>query len=595
LSLLYAEIQERMANVDLSQLTELHISVLRNITIEPIEPYLCYYAYQMGFNAQVVFGGSDNIVQESIADDSLFTKETDSVLIFMKLEAVSWQLARNFAELKPSQVRSEVVRIQEHIARVLTGICRQTDAMILWHGFELPINPSLGIWDSQINNGQIAVIQQLNDCLKDQLRERTNAYYVDINLCLSRLGATGFYDLRYWHLGRSPYTRKALNELAFEEFKFIRSLMGKNKKCLVLDCDNILWGGVIGEDGLSGIKLGKNYPGSSYYEFQQEIVNLYNRGILIALCSKNNEPDVEEVFQKHPDMLLKKEHIATFQINWQDKATNLRQIAVDLNIGLDSIVFIDDSEFEVNLIREMLPEVESLLLSKERAVEYRDLLASHGLFDTLTFSAEDRNRGAMYQAEGTRKKLKKQVTDLESYYKSLEMVVYINFADEFSIPRIAQQTQKTNQFNLTTRRYSEANIKAYMESEISDVIYLRLIDKFGDSGIVGTSILKYDDDRAIFDTFLLSCRVLGRGVENAFIAQILKLAKKRNCKWAIGEYYATRKNIQVRDFYRKHGFKEIMEENKKPGQVFCFELEGTIPTEPPYFKEIKSELQEDSL
>ena len=262
---------------------------------------------------------------------------------------------------------------------------------------------------------------------------------------------------------------------------------------------------------LAGIKLGQTYPGSIYYEFQKELINFYNRGVILALCSKNNENDVWEVFWNHPAMILKEEHIAASRINWQDKAVNIKQISEELNIGLDSMVFIDDSDFEVEFVRKTLPEVEVIHIPQTKITENRNMLLSCGLFDTLTYSIEDKNRTAMYKAQAARKNLQVIATDMKSYLKSLEMEIDIDFADEFSIPRIAQLTQKTNQFNLTTKRYSETDIKNLVESDNSDVIYLKLKDKFGDSGIVGVCILKYENKMSLFDTFLLSCRVLGRG------------------------------------------------------------------------------------
>lgn len=498
----YAEIQETLNRTDMESLPVLEIDILRNVMVEPIEPYLRYYAYKIGFNAQIRFGEYDNIIQEAVGgQDYILGRKTDVILIFMILDTLSLPLARKFSELMQKQIQAEVDRIEECIKSVLAGVRDKTDAMILWHGFESPVYPSLGIYDNQTDNGQLAVVQGLNTILKNILVKHHNAYFVDMNLCLARVGSNSFYDNRYWHIGRAPYARVALSEIAGDDFKYISALKGKNKKCLVLDCDNTLWGGVIGEDGLSGIKLGKTHPGSAYSEFQQEVVNLYHRGVIIALCSKNNENDVWEVFRKHPDMVLKEDHIATAQINWHDKAANLRQVATDLNIGLDSIVFMDDSAFEVNLIRQVLPEIEAIHLPANRAIEYRGILSSCGLFDSLAISEEDRMRGSMYKAETHRKKLMVQITDMNKYYKSLEMVVEIRFADDFSIPRIAQLTQKTNQFNLTTRRYSEADIKRLAESETADVLYVRLQDKFGDSGIVGVCILKYSNQHAICDTF----------------------------------------------------------------------------------------------
>jgi len=565
----YSEIQQILNKANLGDLPKLNISVLRNVMIESMVPYLKYMAYQMGFEAKVQIGEYDNIVQESMGlKEGLLTDKTDCILIFMKLENLSWKLARNYAALEPNEIQDEIKRVHATVTDTLSGIRKQTKGMILWHSFEIPLYPPIN---------QNGIIQELNKFLQGSLAQLSNAYYVDINLCVSRIGAKVYYDQRYWHIGRAPYSLDALSEIVFEDFKFIRPLKGKNKKCLVLDCDNVLWGGVIGEDGLPGIKLGKTHPGSAYYEFQEEIMNLYHRGILIALCSKNNSEDVWEVFRDHPDMVLKEKNIVASQINWEDKATNIRKIAGQLNIGLDSIVFADDSEFEVNLVRQALPEVTIIHLPKEKTVEYRDILASCGLFDTLTISSEDRQRGEMYKAEVLRRDLQVKAPDLDTYLKSLEMEVEIKSADEFTIPRISQLTQKTNQFNLTTRRYSDAEIKGLADSKESHVLYLKLIDKFGDSGIVGVSILKYRDDKAILDSFLLSCRVLGRGIEDIFIIQTLKLAKQRGSKVLIGEFIPTSKNAQAKDFLVKQGFK---------GTEPAYDLNQAIRSEPSFFKKI---------
>jgi FkbH-like protein len=587
----YSEIQDFLNQADLTKLANLNISVLRNVTVEPIEPYLKYLGYEIGFNARVMFGGYDNIFQEAVGGQSnLLNQDTDYVLVFTKLDVIWRELLRHYVALNAERVKTETERIKEYINSVLSGIRRQTNAVILWHGFELLAHPATGIMDSQSAESQNTMIRSLNELLKDSLRIAGNAYFVDLNLCLIRLGVSQFYDHRYWHIGRAPFTRQALREIATEDFKFVRALKGKAKKCLVLDCDGVLWGGVVGEDGLAGIKLGQTYPGSAYYELQQEIISLYDRGVILALCSKNNEEDVWEVFRKHPDMILKEEHIATNQINWQDKAANLRQIALDLNIGMDSLVFLDDSDFEVNLIRRVLPEVEVIHMSPTKVTEYANILASCGLFDTLTLSAEDRKRGAMYRAEVARKKLQVQATNMDSYLKALEMVLEVRFTEEFAIPRIAQLTQKTNQFNLTTRRYSEDDIKALAGSSQSNVIYVKLSDRFGNSGIVGVCILKYEDRKAIFDTFLLSCRVLGRGVEDAFLVQALKLARRRGSQVAIGEYRATRRNRQVADFYARHGFEASNEAAEPERQTFWYELDGKMKCEPSFFKQIVSEI-----
>ncbi len=587
-NLSFLEIQKFLNQASYNHLPKLNISILRNVMVEPIEPYIKYLSYQSGYCAKVKFGEYDNIFQEAVGGkNDLLNSDTDCVLIFTKLETLSWNLARNYTALKHAKIKEEVGIIKEFIKNVLLGIRSQTNGMILWHSFELPVYPAFGILDSQYSDGQLKTICDLNEHLRVNLHRHENAYLVDMNLCLARLGFHQFYDQRYWHIGKAPYSRTAIREISLEIIKYIRPLIGKNKKCLVLDCDNVLWGGIIGEDGLSGIQLGKNYPGSFYYEFQQEVLNLYNRGIILGLCSKNNEEDVWEVFRKHPDMVLKEDHISTFQINWEDKITNLKRITQDLNISLDSLVFIDDSEFEINLVRMALPEVEVIHIPRSKVVESRYILASCGLFDTLALSEEDKKRGSLYKTEIKRKELLAQSIDMKTYFKSLEMKLDICFADEFTIPRIAQLTQKTNQFNLTTKRYSEADIKSLSNTNSSDVVYVKLEDRFGDSGIIGVCILKYSNKKALIDTFLLSCRVLGRGVEDAFLSNVLKLAKMRECEEVIGEYYATLKNSQVSDFYVKQGFEKIKEKSNNEKGVFYYDQYRNIKNEPDYFAEIK--------
>ena len=588
----YSQIQKALGEANFEGLPSYSIAVLRNIMVEAIDPYLSFSIYRMGFRPVMDFGEYDNIWQEAVGGQGdLLGPDTDCVMVFMKLDSASWDLARRFPSLTRTEIDEETTRVKRTIVDTVHGIRKQTDAMILWHGFEVPPFPAFGIRDSQSADMQVGTIRDLNRHLLETLRQTQNAYFVDMELSVARVGVREFYDHRYWHIGRAPFSLDAMRDIASVDFQFIRAQKGKSRKCLVLDCDNTLWGGVVGEDGLSGIKLDRTHPGSAYYEFQQEIVNLYNRGVIVALCSKNNEEDVWEVFDKHPSMVLKREHISAAAIGWRDKATMLREIAAELNIDLDSLVFVDDSEFEINLVRELLPAVETACLLKNMAVQARDFVISCGLFDTPTVSEEDRHRGQFYRDETERKEFRSQCTDLTSYLRSLEMVAEVSFADEFSIPRLAQQTQKTNQFNLTTRRYSEADISRFAASQDADVIYVKLSDRFGESGIVGTCLLRYQGETAIIDTLLLSCRVLGRGVEDVFLAEALRAAKRRGCRKAIGEYFRTRKNHQVERFYDKHGFTNHNgSETREADRTLVFDLTAEIGPVPDYFKTIKSQL-----
>ena len=551
-----AEILDLLEHRDDTVLPSLRISVLRNITVEGVEPYLRYLAHRAGFSAHVRFGTYDAILQDATgAGPAGFLDATTSlVLVYFWLPAFAPALSQNRAGHKDGEVAEEIARVKAYSAACLRGIRSRTSAPILWHGIEMPAYPSLGIFDDQASDGQAAIAQDLNGFLTAQVREAGNAYLVDLTRCVLRVGFHRFFDWRYWHLGRAPFSREGLCEIAQEAFKYVRALTGKVRKCLVLDCDGVLWGGIVGEDGMEGITIGPSGSGAAHLEFQQEVLNLFHRGVILALCSRNNPSDVLHVLREHPDMLLREEHFASILVNWRDKASNIEAIAAELNIGLDSLVFVDDSEFEVEMVRSLLPEVEVLHLPAARASENRALLAACGLFDNLSLSEEDRRRGEMYRAEVKRQEHRAQATDLESYLTSLEMKVWIGPVDAQTADRVAQLTQRTNQFNLTTRRYSESEIRSFFASEDYHVLLVRVSDRFGDYGIVGTAILAHRGRQVEIDSFLLSCRVLGRQVEDVLLEACIRVARKLGASSILGRYARTKKNAQVRDFYAQGGF-----------------------------------------
>jgi FkbH-like protein len=514
----------------------------------------------------VSVGNYDNILQDchgSLGADNkpVFTSDTDCILIFLKLENFSWSLARDFLRLSPEQLESEIERVLDYVEQTLQAIRKQCSAVVLWHGLEMPIYKSLGILEDQLPDSQTSTLKRLEVQMKEIFSRFTNVFYVDLTDCITQIGINSFYDNRFWYFSAAPYSLDALNVIAKNDFKFINALRGKNKKCLILDCDNTLWGGIIGEDGIDGIKLSKHGSGGSFYDFQQELVNLHNRGVVLALCSKNNEEDVWEVFDMHPEMLLKREHIAAYEINWEDKAGNIKNISKSLKLGLDSFVFIDDSPFETNMVREILPRVEVILVDPKQSFDYRQVIGSTGFFDSLQYSAVDRQRTKMYQVESGRRKLQKRSGCIDEFLEKLGMEVTVKFADEKSIHRIAQLTQRTNQFNLTTKRYSDADIKKFVDNDTCDVLYLSLKDKYDDAGIVGAVILQSSGDTAEIDTCLLSCRVIGRGVETAFLSCVIEAARLRKVEIVQGKYSPTSKNQQVSDFYSRCGFDEELRLN----------------------------------
>lgn len=551
--------------------------------LEGITPILSRFIKELGQNAVITFGEYDNIVQESLGSSkSLISQTTDAVFIFQRLETSSPTLVKDFIPLSQKEIEIEIERILSEISNCCADIRKQTDGIIIWSGFELPVYPAYGAWDACTADGQLAAIRKLNKKIRDLLETFSATYFLDMDLIMSRVGYCNFIDNRMWQLARAPYTLAGLEATAAECIKFLRPLCGKNRKALVLDCDNTLWGGIIGEDMIAGIKLGKTFPGSSFLDFQHEILSLHQRGIILALCSKNNEHDVWDVFDNHPDMILKRRHIAAAEINWNDKVTNLQKIAEKLNIGLDSLVFMDDSEFEINMVRKMLPEVATIHLPTDFPSGHRDKLASCGLFDTLSISKEDINRGKMYFSQELRQKEKKRYTDIAGYLESLQLEAVIQQADKFSIPRISQQTQKTNQFNLTTKRYNVSEIKTFSDSSNHEVFCASLKDRFGDMGIVASCIIEYKNETAIIDTFLISCRALGRGLETIFLSIVAEQAAKQAVRIQ-GEYIKTPKNSQVEFFYEKAGFTKTKDIS---GNIYQMDLKNKIINVPTYYKKI---------
>src|SRR5713101_700323 len=356
-----------------------------------------------------------------------------------------------------------------------------------------------------------------------------------------------------------PIAADGLIHLADEYLRFIRPLTGKIAKALVVDLDNTLWGGAVGEEGLDGIQLGTDYPGSAYYSTQRAILDLYRRGVILAICSKNNEDEALEAVAKHPGMVLRPEHFAAFQINWDAKVENLRRIADELDIGLDAIAFLDDNPAEREAVRSQLPEVSVIDLPVD-PVLYAQTLQECSLFERLALSTEDEKRGRYYAEQRLRRELQRGARSLEDFYVSLQMKAEILIADRSTLPRIAQLTQKTNQFNLTTRRRTEQELAQLTADPQVRIFCMRFNDRFGDYGLVGAAICRSDGDGCEIDSFLLSCRAIGRTAETALLACLSEQARRDSAARLIGWYLPTKKNAVARDFYATHGFSLVKEE-----------------------------------
>ncbi|MBQ1830872.1 MAG: HAD-IIIC family phosphatase [Bacteroidales bacterium] len=379
---------------------------------------------------------------------------------------------------------------------------------------------------------------------------------VDFNEFARNYPASELLDWKFFFISQMGLNPRLTKDFQAWWNRKLDSIALRRKKCLVLDLDNTLWGGVLGEDGISGIRIGGDYPGKAFLFFQEALLALSRSGVILAVCSKNNEADVLEAWEKNPYLVLRKEHFAAWRINWNDKAANLRELADELNIGLDSFVFLDDNPAERELIRQLLPMVavpDFPAQPYELPAFFRQCVAD--FFKVYSVTEEDRQKVAQYKANAARSRAQQRFSDLASFLESLDIRITIAGADAFNIPRIAQMTQKTNQFNLTTKRYADTDIQRFV-AEGWRVWCLRAEDRFGDNGITGVILIDGD----AIDSLLLSCRILGKGIEQAFLKAVLARLKDEGVKTVRARYCPTAKNAQVRDFYERCGFACVAEE-----------------------------------
>lgn len=401
-------------------------------------------------------------------------------------------------------------------------------------------------------------IDQYNATLFDLSEQYTNLKVIDFSEFTSRHSAEKLFDWKFYFI-----SQMGLNPALHKEFKSwfahkMDSIALKRKKCLVLDLDNTLWGGVLGEEGIEGIKIGGDYPGKAFLYFQEALLELSKNGVLLTICSKNNEQDVLDVWEKNPFLVLKKEHFVTYRINWQYKATNIQEIAAELNIGLDSFVFVDDNPTERELIRQVLPMVtvpEFPSQPYELPVFFKQLVEDY--FKVYSITDEDKKKTQQYKANASRALEQRSFADFTDFLRSLNIQMVIEQANDFNIQRIAQMTQKTNQFNLTTHRYTDADVRKFLNDGWR-IWCLSVSDKFGDNGITGCVMITPNGE---IDTFLLSCRILGKGIEFAFMKQILRILSDEGMNKLTASYTMTTKNSQVSEFYDKCGFTLFSEQD----------------------------------
>ncbi|MGH7824308.1 MAG: HAD-IIIC family phosphatase [Candidatus Binatia bacterium] len=539
-------------------MTPYRLALLRSFTIEPVIPLLRAAAFANGIDLTVQLGDFNAYAQEMLNPQSnLHQFKPDAVILAVQTRDFLPDLWYRFTELSSE----EVERVIDRTARDLSDWARTfrsySQAHLVIHNLEIPAQPGAGVLDAQGEPSQVEAIRRINQSLRSLVREHPGIYILDYDALVARHGRFRWQDEGKWQTVRLPIAADCLMHLANEWLRFLQPLTGRVCKALVTDLDNTLWGGIIGEDGMNGIQIGPEHPGASYQGLQRVILDLYQRGVILAVCSKNNLGDAMEALESHPGMLLRPHHFAAVRINWNDKAQNLREIATELNIGVDALALLDDNPVEREWVRSQLPV--TVIDLPDDPMRYANALRDCPFFERLTLSAEDRERGRYYAEERQRTQLRCDTGSLEDFYRSLQMEVEIASVTPQTLIRVAQLTQKTNQFNLTTRRYTEQQIAEAAASAGWRVYSLRAQDRFGDNGLVAVAITRFNGNACEIDSFLMSCRVVGRSVETALLSHLAAEALHKGGRFLRGWYLPTKKNDLARDFYSSHGFK-LMEQ-----------------------------------
>ena len=566
---------KKLSKTDASALPQYSLAVLGDCATQHLATALRGYGVSVGMRLNVFDADYDQINAQVMAPDSeLYRFAPQGVLLQMCTEKLQEAFYDRPPEARASFAEDTYARIRQIWSRIGSRI----PATVLQCNFPLIDDGVFGQFGNKTEQSFLFQQRKLNYLLMQGCQEVKNTFLIDLDALQTALGRSTFADPKLYYVAKMPISLAALPAAAKLVVDVVRSLQGAVKKCLVLDLDNTLWGGVIGDDGLSGIQIGELGTGHAFSDFQKWLKELKNRGILLTVCSKNNEDTAKEPFEKHPEMVLRLEDFSMFVANWEDKARNIRTIQQALNIGMDSMVFLDDNPFERELVRTMIPEITVPELPEDPAL-YLQYLRGLDLFETASYSREDAGRTEQYREKAQRAAFEAAFQSYDDYLEALQMRASAAAFDPFHYPRIAQLTQRSNQFNLRTVRYTEAEIEALAQDDSRIGLYFTLKDKFGDHGLISVVVLeKQPEDTLFISEWLMSCRVLKRGMEEFIVDKILSVAAQQGFRWVVGEYIPTPKNAMVKDLYEQLGFARL-ENGRFQAEVSGFPYHKTFITE----------------
>ncbi len=581
---IFRKVQKELVKKDFEKEPRIKIALLFSSTIKGFKETLTVKCLLNGILPEIYQCDYGQHSQEILnLDSELYKFNAD--LIIVGIDLISFLGERYFLPYASTteQRRKDYDSDLSHLKDLINTIKERSSAKIIFHDFMVPEHSPLGIMENKQEFGFIESIQTFNASLKSFYKLDSQVFIFEFDAFAASVGKSRFIDAKMYYLGDIKMDMNHIPPLCEQYIGYIKPMCALSRKCIVLDLDNTLWGGIVGEDGVEGIQLGPTNEGRPYWEFQKYLLSLFNRGVILAVNSKNNENDALKAIREHPYMVLREEHFASMKINWVDKISNMKAIAEEINIGLNSLVFFDDDQQNRSMINSALPDVLVVDLPVDASL-YPEILASMNDFNSLQLTAEDLQKGKIYAQQRGRNQVKKAATNIVEYLENLEMKVTIYEANSLNIPRISQLTMKTNQFNLTTKRFKEEEIKSLVDSPDFIVFCFKVEDRFGDNGIAGVVILKKLQDCLSIEAFLLSCRIIGRNVEKTMLKHIIDLAGENGFSKVCGKFIPTSKNAPAKDFFSQNGFKKIGEDNDV--EVWEFDTRKSFSF-PEYIKVIK--------
>ena len=549
------------------------LGVIGNGTLDLVVPALVATAARHGFLLECVTSDFGQAAQDALSPGSRINRAgCDAVLVAIDHRGLPLGVSSG----DPALAQHLVAESLDMIRRMQAGLRDHGGAHVILQTLATVPEPLFGSIDRATPGSLHHAVDAYNQALWAAPRNAGSSV-LDVAALAETVGLAEWHSPTQWNIAKLPFAAAYLPLYADHVCRLLGSLRGRSRRALILDLDNTLWGGVIGDDGLDGIVVGQgDGTGEAYLSVQQLALSLRARGIVLAVSSKNDDAVARQVFREHPDMLLREDHIAVFQANWNDKATNIKAIADELSLGLDAMVFLDDNPVERALVRRFLPQVAVPELPEDPAL-YARTLAAAGYFEAVVVSEEDRARADFYQGNARRAALGKAVGDVGDYLAALDMEIDFRPFDRINRARIYQLINKSNQFNLTTRRYTESEVEALEQQDGVFTLQVRLSDRFGDNGMISVVICRQVERSWIIDSWLMSCRVLGRGVERMVLRHLIKQARSRRIATLIGDYIPTPRNALVRDHYPELGFSPADGEGEATRWTLATTAEITVP------------------